>query len=152
MAAEDILRSHYLATTFGRPQSLANLDQDLPNNLRVHVHFYLLCMKTGYGTKRGSKDRRHRAKIIDFCQNPLTERAEARARSSNPGIGAVPSRNCALHTRLTKKGRIHASAAAADVTSSRRPGPFMLPIQRKRRRRTGEVEVEVSSPPIRDKL
>ncbi|KAI8974783.1 glycosyltransferase family 24 protein [Trametes punicea] len=72
MAAGDILRGHYQQLS-ADPNSLANLDQDLPNNLQREVPIYSLPEDWLWCETWCSKDRLHRAKTIDLCQNPLTK-------------------------------------------------------------------------------
>ena len=102
-----MLRGHYQHLS-ADPNSLANLDQDLPNNLQREVpivrfisfwallgpHISIWIVLTPWGLAMGtfillligtlfnlfvhqcetwcSKERLHRAKTIDLCQNPLT--------------------------------------------------------------------------------
>ncbi|KAI0353822.1 glycosyltransferase family 24 protein [Trametes cingulata] len=72
MAAGDILRGHYQQLS-ADPNSLANLDQDLPNNLQREVPIYSLPEDWLWCETWCSKDRLDRAKTIDLCQNPLTK-------------------------------------------------------------------------------
>ncbi|TBU43432.1 glycosyltransferase family 24 protein [Dichomitus squalens] len=72
IAAGDILRGHYQQLS-ADPNSLANLDQDLPNNLQREVPIYSLPEDWLWCETWCSKDRLHRAKTIDLCQNPLTK-------------------------------------------------------------------------------
>jgi len=80
LAAGDILRGQYQQLS-ADPNSLANLDQDLPNNLQRLVPIYSLHEDWLWCETWCSKDRLHRAKTIDLCQNPLTKEPKlARAR------------------------------------------------------------------------
>ncbi|KAI0823499.1 glycosyltransferase family 24 protein [Trametes gibbosa] len=72
LAAGDILRGHYQQLS-ADPNSLANLDQDLPNNLQREVPIYSLPEDWLWCETWCSKDRLDRAKTIDLCQNPLTK-------------------------------------------------------------------------------
>ncbi|KAF8137403.1 udp-glucose:glycoprotein glucosyltransferase [Boletus edulis] len=72
MAAGDLLRGSYQMLSQD-PNSLANLDQDLPNNLQAQVPIYSLHEDWLWCETWCSKDRLHRAKTIDLCQNPLTK-------------------------------------------------------------------------------
>ncbi|KAH9024388.1 UDP-glucose:glycoprotein glucosyltransferase-domain-containing protein [Lactarius pseudohatsudake] len=111
MAAGDILRSHYQQLS-ADPNSLANLDQDLPNNLQGHVPIFSLPEDWLWVS---SKDRLDRAKTIDLCQNPLTKEPKlARARQI-PEWEQYDAEIARFTRRLADEGRIHASAAAADV-------------------------------------
>ncbi|TFY57738.1 hypothetical protein EVJ58_g6843 [Rhodofomes roseus] len=73
LGAGDILRGHYQQLS-ADPNSLANLDQDLPNNLQRDVPIFSLPEDWLWCETWCSKDRLHRAKTIDLCQNPLTVR------------------------------------------------------------------------------
>ncbi|KAH9946426.1 glycosyltransferase family 24 protein [Epithele typhae] len=68
----DMLRGHYQALS-ADPNSLANLDQDLPNNLQREVPIFSLPEDWLWCETWCNKDRLHRAKTIDLCQNPLTK-------------------------------------------------------------------------------
>ncbi|PIL30079.1 hypothetical protein GSI_07656 [Ganoderma sinense ZZ0214-1] len=72
IAAGDMLRGHYQQLS-ADPNSLANLDQDLPNNLQREVPIFSLPEDWLWCETWCSKDRLHRAKTIDLCQNPLTK-------------------------------------------------------------------------------
>ncbi|TFK82573.1 glycosyltransferase family 24 protein [Polyporus arcularius HHB13444] len=72
LAAGDILRGHYQQLS-ADPNSLANLDQDLPNNLQREVPIFSLPADWLWCETWCSKDRLDRAKTIDLCQNPLTK-------------------------------------------------------------------------------
>ncbi|KAI0641470.1 glycosyltransferase family 24 protein [Trametes meyenii] len=73
MAAGDMLRGHYQQLS-ADPNSLANLDQDLPNNLQREVPIFSLPEDWLWCETWCGKDRLDRAKTIDLCQNPLTVR------------------------------------------------------------------------------
>jgi UDP-glucose:glycoprotein glucosyltransferase len=151
MAAGDILRSHYQQLS-ADPHSLANLDQDLPNNLQGHVPIYSLHEDWLWCETWCSKDRLHRAKTIDLCQNPLTKEPKlARARKI-PEWELYDSEIARFTRRLAEEGRIHASAAAADVNELAKAGsvgPVHTPPEIEDTR-TSELE----SPPraVRDEL
>ncbi|RPD60390.1 glycosyltransferase family 24 protein [Lentinus tigrinus ALCF2SS1-7] len=72
LAAGDMLRGHYQQLS-ADPNSLANLDQDLPNNLQREVPIFSLPEDWLWCETWCNKDRLHRAKTIDLCQNPLTK-------------------------------------------------------------------------------
>jgi len=114
MAAGDILRTHYQQLS-ADPHSLANLDQDLPNNLQGYVPIYSLHEDWIWCETWCSKDRLHRAKTIDLCQNPLTKEPKLERARKIPEWGQYDSEIAHFTRRLAEEGRIHASAAAADV-------------------------------------
>jgi UDP-glucose:glycoprotein glucosyltransferase len=76
MAAGDILRLHY-QTLAPNPQSLANLDQDLPNFAQLHPHqnipIFSLPQEWLWCETWCSDDSLENAKTIDLCNNPLTK-------------------------------------------------------------------------------
>ncbi|TFY65772.1 hypothetical protein EVG20_g5315 [Dentipellis fragilis] len=114
LAAGDILRTHYQQLS-ADPNSLANLDQDLPNNLQMHVPIYSLPEDWLWCETWCSKDRLDRAKTIDLCQNPLTKEPKlARARQI-PEWEVYDSEIARFTRRLAAEGRIQSSVAAADV-------------------------------------
>ncbi|KZV60832.1 glycosyltransferase family 24 protein [Peniophora sp. CONT] len=115
LAAGDVLRSHYQELS-ADPHSLANLDQDLPNNLQRYVPIFSLPEDWLWCETWRSKDQLDRAKTIDLCQNPLTKEPKlARARQI-PEWEVYDSEIARLARRLADEGVIHASAAAADVS------------------------------------
>jgi UDP-glucose:glycoprotein glucosyltransferase len=72
LAAGDWLRHHYqlLATD---PNSLANLDQDLPNYAQLHIPIYSLPQNWLWCETWCSDETMDQAKTIDLCNNPLTK-------------------------------------------------------------------------------
>eukprot|EP00834_Sanchytrium_tribonematis_P000252 NODE_5_length_72347_cov_1.339331.p20 type:complete len:384 gc:universal NODE_5_length_72347_cov_1.339331:70113-71264(+) len=72
MAAGDILRGQYQQLTID-PNSLANLDQDLPNNMQHKVPIYSLDESWLYCETWCSDEVFAKAKTIDLCNNPLTK-------------------------------------------------------------------------------
>ncbi|CAL1698787.1 unnamed protein product [Somion occarium] len=114
MAAGDILRSHYQQLS-ADPHSLANLDQDLPNNLQREVPIYSLPEDWLWCETWCSKDRLHRAKTIDLCQNPLTKEPKlARARQI-PEWSTYDAGISQFARSLADKGLIRAGIVAADA-------------------------------------
>eukprot|EP00835_Amoeboradix_gromovi_P003003 NODE_185_length_15706_cov_0.275902.p3 type:complete len:384 gc:universal NODE_185_length_15706_cov_0.275902:5393-6544(+) len=72
MAAGDLLRGQYQSLTID-PNSLANLDQDLPNNMQDRVPIYSLPDEWLYCETWCSDEAFKKAKTIDLCNNPLTK-------------------------------------------------------------------------------
>ncbi|RKP24339.1 nucleotide-diphospho-sugar transferase, partial [Syncephalis pseudoplumigaleata] len=84
MAAGDILRGQYQALS-ADPNSLANLDQDLPNNLQDDVPIYSLPQEWLWCETWCSDEALAKAKTIDLCNNPLTKEPKLdRARRQVP--------------------------------------------------------------------
>ncbi|KAI0314345.1 UDP-glucose:glycoprotein glucosyltransferase-domain-containing protein [Amylostereum chailletii] len=114
MTAGDILRSHYQQLS-ADPNSLANLDQDLPNNLQNYVPIYSLHEDWLWCETWCSKDRLPRAKTIDLCQNPLTKEPKLSRARQIPEWEHYDAEIVRFTRKLADEGRIRASAAAADV-------------------------------------
>ncbi|KAH9821733.1 family 24 glycosyltransferase [Melampsora americana] len=71
VAAGDQLRQHYQALS-ADPNSLANLDQDLPNNMQEVLPIHSLDQTWLWCETWCSDDGLKTAKTIDLCNNPLT--------------------------------------------------------------------------------
>ncbi|KAJ1656166.1 killer toxin resistant protein [Dispira simplex] len=71
VAAGDRLRQHYQVLSQD-PNSLANLDQDLPNNMQHEVPIYSLPQDWLWCETWCSDGSLKTAKTIDLCNNPLT--------------------------------------------------------------------------------
>ncbi|KDR79892.1 hypothetical protein GALMADRAFT_242006 [Galerina marginata CBS 339.88] len=116
LAAGDILRGQYQQLS-ADPGSLANLDQDLPNNLQAQVPIYSLHEDWLWCETWCSKDRLHRAKTIDLCQNPLTKEPKlARARQI-PEWEEYDTEIARFTRDLAAQGKIHSRIATADVNA-----------------------------------
>ncbi|KAF5378749.1 hypothetical protein D9615_006978 [Tricholomella constricta] len=114
LAAGDILRGQYQQLS-ADPNSLANLDQDLPNNLQREVPIYSLHEDWLWCETWCSKDRLNRAKTIDLCQNPLTKEPKlARARQI-PEWEEYDAEIARFARQLADEGLIHSGMAAADA-------------------------------------
>jgi len=114
LAAGDILRGQYQQLS-ADPNSLANLDQDLPNNIQREVPIFSLHEDWLWCETWCSKDRLHRAKTIDLCQNPLTKEPKlARARQI-PEWEEYDSEIARLSRSLAAEGKIHSRMATADA-------------------------------------
>ncbi|KAF9077351.1 glycosyltransferase family 24 protein [Rhodocollybia butyracea] len=118
-AAGDILRGSYQQLSMD-PNSLANLDQDLPNNLQAQVPIYSLHEDWLWASTCETwciKDRLHRAKTIDLCQNPLTKEPKlARARQI-PEWEEYDSEIAKFARKLAEEGKIRSRIAAADANA-----------------------------------
>ncbi|KAI0786269.1 UDP-glucose:glycoprotein glucosyltransferase-domain-containing protein [Abortiporus biennis] len=114
MAAGDILRSHYQQLS-ADPNSLANLDQDLPNNLQREVPIFSLPEDWLWCETWCSKDRLDRAKTIDLCQNPLTKEPKLSRARQIPEWSTYDSEIAQFARTLAEKGVIRSEIAAVDV-------------------------------------
>ncbi|KAF9986008.1 hypothetical protein BGZ75_002306 [Mortierella antarctica] len=72
MQAGDRLRNHYQQLSRD-PGSLANLDQDLPNNMQNEVPIFSLPQEWLWCETWCGDDGLAKAKTIDLCNNPLTK-------------------------------------------------------------------------------
>ncbi|EGW31512.1 uncharacterized protein SPAPADRAFT_72303 [Spathaspora passalidarum NRRL Y-27907] len=70
--AGDRLRSHYQKLS-SDPNSLSNLDQDLPNNMQRSIKIFSLPQEWLWCDTWCSNDSLTSAKMIDLCNNPLTK-------------------------------------------------------------------------------
>ncbi|XP_059174574.1 UDP-glucose:glycoprotein glucosyltransferase 1-like isoform X2 [Physella acuta] len=78
IAAGDRLRGQYQGLSQD-PNSLANLDQDLPNNMIHQVAIKSLPQEWLYCETWCSETEKPRAKTIDLCNNPLTKEPKLQA-------------------------------------------------------------------------
>ncbi|GAA5982339.1 hypothetical protein JCM5350_006149 [Sporobolomyces pararoseus] len=100
IAAGDRLRQHYQALT-ADPGSLANLDQDLPNNLQNSLPIYTLDRSWLWCETWCSDESLATAKTIDLCNNPKTkEQKLARARRLIPEWTVYDEEVAALARRV----------------------------------------------------
>ncbi|GAA5860419.1 hypothetical protein JCM1840_000253 [Sporobolomyces johnsonii] len=72
IAAGDRLRQQYQGLS-ADPNSLANLDQDLPNNMQTSIPIYTLDRSWLWCQTWCSDESLEQAKTIDLCNNPLTK-------------------------------------------------------------------------------
>ncbi|KAI9590878.1 nucleotide-diphospho-sugar transferase, partial [Syncephalis fuscata] len=120
MAAGDILRGQYQALS-ADPNSLANLDQDLPNNLQDDVPIHSLPQEWLWCETWCSDESLAKAKTIDLCNNPLTKEPKLdRARRQLPEWSEYDAEITAFAQQLagesTKKAKKH--DANGDTSSS----------------------------------
>ncbi|KAG7094908.1 hypothetical protein E1B28_005714 [Marasmius oreades] len=114
IAAGDILRGQYQALS-ADPNSLANLDQDLPNNIQREVPIFSLHEDWLWCETWCSKDRLHRAKTIDLCQNPLTKEPKLSRARQIPEWEEYDSEIARFARKLAEEGKIKSRIAAADA-------------------------------------
>ncbi|KAF8342557.1 UDP-glucose:glycoprotein glucosyltransferase-domain-containing protein [Cantharellus anzutake] len=108
LAAGDRLRGQYHGLS-ADPNSLANLDQDLPNNMQHEIPI-LTHMHTSIS---GGKDRFDQAKTIDLCQNPLTKEPKLSRARKIPEWEAYDAEVASFARKLVGEGKIHGGAIAA---------------------------------------
>ncbi|KAJ8081870.1 killer toxin resistant protein [Marasmius tenuissimus] len=114
IAAGDILRGQYQALS-ADPNSLANLDQDLPNNIQSQVPIFSLHEDWLWCETWCSKDRLHRAKTIDLCQNPLTKEPKLSRARQIPEWEEYDGEIAAFARKLAQEGKIKSRIAIADT-------------------------------------
>ncbi|KAI4667541.1 uncharacterized protein J4E79_002230 [Alternaria viburni] len=84
LAAGDRLRQQYHALS-ADPNSLSNLDQDLPNNMQFNLPIHSLPQEWLWCETWCSDEDLHKAKTIDLCNNPQTKEPKLdRARRQVP--------------------------------------------------------------------
>ncbi|KAF8145393.1 hypothetical protein K438DRAFT_547782 [Mycena galopus ATCC 62051] len=116
LAAGDILRGSYQQLS-ADPGSLANLDQDLPNNLQREVPIFSLPEDWLWCETWCSKERLHRAKTIDLCQNPLTKEPKLVRARQIPEWEEYDSEISRFARKLAEEGVIRSRMVAADANA-----------------------------------
>ncbi|KAG8900420.1 GABA/polyamine transporter, partial [Tulasnella sp. 403] len=118
VAAGDRLRGQYQGLS-ADPNSLANLDQGtytcpsqyLPNNMQREVPIFSLHEDWLWCETWCSKDRLHRAKTIDLCQNPKTKEPKLSRARQIPEWEKYDSEIASFARKLVDVGKIRSSAA-----------------------------------------
>ncbi|KAH7345399.1 UDP-glucose:glycoprotein glucosyltransferase-domain-containing protein [Rhizoctonia solani] len=114
MAAGDRLRGQYQGLS-ADPNSLANLDQDLPNNMQDQVPIFSLDKDWLWCETWCDSARLDRAKTIDLCQNPLTKEPKlARARQI-PEWTSYDNEIAEFARSLADSGKIRSRAISGSV-------------------------------------
>ncbi|PFH48143.1 glycosyltransferase family 24 protein [Amanita thiersii Skay4041] len=143
---QDILRGQYQQLSID-PNSLANLDQDLPNNLQRLVPIHSLHEDWLWVS---SKNRLDRAKTIDLCQNPLTKEPKlARARQI-PEWEEYDAEIARFTRRLAEEGKVRSGIAAADANVLANAGNTQASPQ-SNDNADGKIKPDVNSPEENDK-
>lgn len=114
IAAGDRLRGQYQGLS-ADPNSLANLDQDLPNNMQAEVPIFSLHEDWLWCETWCSKDRLDRAKTIDLCQNPKTKEPKLSRARQIPEWEKYDSEIATFARKLADSGLIRSHAAAENV-------------------------------------
>ncbi|CUA68035.1 UDP-glucose:glycoprotein glucosyltransferase [Rhizoctonia solani] len=114
MAAGDRLRGQYQGLS-ADPNSLANLDQDLPNNMQDQVPIFSLDKDWLWCETWCDSARFDRAKTIDLCQNPLTKEPKlARARQI-PEWTSYDNEIAEFARSLADSGKLRSRAISGSV-------------------------------------
>ncbi|KAL7270804.1 killer toxin resistant protein [Rhizina undulata] len=103
IAAGDRLRQQYHQLS-ADPQSLANLDQDLPNHMQTMLPIYSLPQEWLWCETWCSDESLKTAKTIDLCNNPMTKEPKLdRARRQVPEWSGYDNEVAELARRRVKK-------------------------------------------------
>lgn len=107
IAAGDMLRQHYQQLSRD-PNSLSNLDQDLPNNLQPKLKIFSLPQEWLWCETWCDDESLKTAKTIDLCNNPLTKEPKLdRARRQIPEWTEYDDEISALRDELRKEEAIY---------------------------------------------
>lgn len=107
IAAGDLLRQQYRILSRD-PESLSNLDQDLPNSLQHFVPIHSLDESWLWCETWCDDKALHNAKTIDLCNNPLTKESKlARAKRQIPEWGSLDTEIKSLLDGSLKRERLH---------------------------------------------
>ncbi|ORY32220.1 UDP-glucose:Glyco protein glucosyltransferase-domain-containing protein [Naematelia encephala] len=115
LATGDRLRGQYHALS-ADPNSLANLDQDLPNSMQDSIPIHTLNEDWLWCQTWCSDERLSRAKTIDLCQNPLTKEPKLVRARQIPEWDSYDREIAALAARLS--GETGGLAASVDDLAS----------------------------------
>ncbi|KAI8384821.1 UDP-glucose:glycoprotein glucosyltransferase-domain-containing protein [Radiomyces spectabilis] len=122
LAAGDRLRAQYQQLS-ADPNSLANLDQDLPNNMQHIVPIYSLPQEWLWCETWCSDESLKTAKTIDLCNNPLTKEPKLdRARRQVPEWEAYDEQ---IH-KLRKKVAKHQEKEQKETPTASTPAHPMM--------------------------
>lgn len=115
MAAGDVLRRQYQQLSVD-PQSLANLDQDLPNHLQFFLPIHTLDKTWLWCETWCSRSWLPQAKTIDLCSNPKTKEPKLdRARRQIPEWNQLDAEVGRLAKRLAEQAQLTAVAESKDA-------------------------------------
>ncbi|CCJ29871.1 unnamed protein product [Pneumocystis jirovecii] len=114
IGAGDILRQHYQALSQD-PESLSNLDQDLPNNLQDLLPIFSLPQNWLWCKTWCSDESLKDAKTIDLCNNPMTKESKLeRARNQVPEWNEYDKIVANLIARILEQRNNEASESSVD--------------------------------------
>lgn len=147
-AAGDRLRAQYQGLSRD-PNSLANLDQDLPNSMQDQLPIYTLDRSWLWCETWCSQESLAEAKTIDLCQNPLTKEPKlARARAI-PEWDTYDQEVAEFARRLSEKRASSSSSTGfvQDVDVLAAPGA--VPEEEEKDTATGTQGTAVGEEPVR---
>ncbi|KAI8146122.1 UDP-glucose:glycoprotein glucosyltransferase-domain-containing protein [Fennellomyces sp. T-0311] len=120
MAAGDRLRAQYQQLS-ADPNSLANLDQDLPNNMQNVVPIFSLPQDWLWCETWCSDESLKTAKTIDLCNNPLTKEPKLdRARRQVPEWEGYDEQVDALRKRVAASTQEESAAESSEKVEEKR--------------------------------
>ncbi|KAH6608850.1 glycosyltransferase family 24 protein [Trichoderma cornu-damae] len=114
LAAGDRLRQQYHSLS-ADPNSLANLDQDLPNHMQFHIPIHSLPQEWLWCETWCSDESLSEARTIDLCNNPLTKEPKLdRARRQIPEWNNYDQEIAALHHIYKEAGVVNREGVPDD--------------------------------------
>ncbi|OXG53132.1 UDP-glucose:glycoprotein glucosyltransferase [Cryptococcus neoformans] len=120
LATGDRLRGQYHALS-ADPNSLANLDQDLPNSMQDQIPIWTLDQDWLWCQTWCSDESLATAKTIDLCQNPLTKEPKLVRARQIPEWDAYDQEIAAFAARVSEEGEESgALAISVDYLASER--------------------------------
>lgn len=120
-AAGDRLRGQYQALS-ADPNSLSNLDQDLPNNMQASLPIFTLDKEWLWCETWCSNDWLDKAKTIDLCSNPKTKEPKLdRAKRQIPEWTVYDQEVARLAQRLVEEKVVGKSVVAPESQVEKNP-------------------------------
>uniref|UniRef100_V5EY01 UDP-glucose:glycoprotein glucosyltransferase n=1 Tax=Kalmanozyma brasiliensis (strain GHG001) TaxID=1365824 RepID=V5EY01_KALBG len=139
-AAGDRLRGQYQALS-ADPNSLSNLDQDLPNNMQASLPIHTLDKEWLWCETWCSQDWLKDAKTIDLCSNPKTKEPKLdRAKRQIPEWTVYDDEVARLAQRLVEEKRVGSSVVAPKSQVLTKDGEAQ---QVPKEKAEGEVDTDV---------
>ncbi|KAI5475335.1 UDP-glucose:glycoprotein glucosyltransferase [Pseudohyphozyma bogoriensis] len=131
IAAGDRLRQQYQGLS-ADPNSLANLDQDLPNNMQSTLPIYTLDRDWLWCATWCSDESLATAKTIDLCNNPLTKEPKlARAKRMLPEWTVYDDEVAALAQRVAAESSVSSELDDAVGAFRRRADELVQAVEQK---------------------
>ncbi|GAA5943995.1 Kre5p [Sporobolomyces koalae] len=152
LAAGDRLRQQYQALT-ADPGSLANLDQDLPNNMQNTLPIFTLDRSWLWCETWCSDESLATAKTIDLCNNPKTkEQKLARARRLIPEWTVYDEEVSALARRIASDVATSAGQQSELSAFGQKADELEQAVQQRKEREKALEESERQEAIVRDEL
>ncbi|KAJ1028757.1 hypothetical protein NDA16_001922 [Ustilago loliicola] len=127
-AAGDRLRGQYQALS-ADPNSLSNLDQDLPNNMQASLPIFTLDKEWLWCETWCSSDWLDKAKTIDLCSNPKTKEPKLdRAKRQIPEWTVYDQEVAKLAQRLVEEKVVGKSVVAPESQVEKKPQQAQDPV------------------------